>query len=516
MSPIGISPSSTPVTVFATTPQNPGGTPGGLGSTEPTVTRQSPQPTTGSKTRPRKFKYGDRSYTLEQMLRDPKKRSKLPIDLLSPTQRSAREQRLRVEREDADPLNNPMQQLAGHDLARAARRLAGLEIDPEVSAINREMGDVERQGAAQQDRAAAYYRELGDRQAATAQAQTQATQGLNERLAAITAGTQQQMTSASQEEAQRLAGDAAQRGAGLDGGSGEAVAREIAAQKAASLAAGQTFQATGATQSAAGDTLLRGTQAASQQSGGELQQELGNRLASALGDLRGKRTDVASKRGALETKYLTDLRQSSFENELTSRELGANIAAKAAEVEADAAAAKADSNKEREAFIAQFGVSPEKWRSMSPTERLSWKRKWEDDGKDAPEGKTTDHYGYSEEEWAGMSVQQRRNAKAQWENAGKDPDSPEKESERSNDLQSRIQDAADYFKRFRDNPKLRGYDRAQMIERARKMHADTYGSMKAGELNAAIDLAVHGRVRAPSRKYLRSVGIRVSNSGQLL
>lgn len=480
--------------------------------TEPTVVKQTPQPTTGSATTKSKYKYKGKRYTLEQMLRDPAKRSTLDASLLSPEQQAARKTRLQTERDDANPLYNPNAQLSGSALARAARQMAGLELDPQISAINRETQQAQTQGAELERRAGDYYRQVaGDQLQGSAMIQAIGDR-LQGRLGEIGAGTNAAMDATQQAEQQRQAQDAQVRGEGLDGGAGANVAAQIAQQRSAAQTQQQVATQQAAEQNAAAERLAAQSAINTGQRGGEETGQIRNRVGTALTELRGKRSDLEGQRGSLTTKYLTDMRQKSFENTLLGKEFGLKVAT----AEADAAAAAADSKTKedsaRQEFIAKYGVSPEKWRSMSPEERLQWKAKWDKAGKNAPKGSTTDHYGYDQSEWDAMTPEQRRAAKAKWDKAGKSS-KPDKESDKSNEIQAQILTGQDYFGRvLGDHPQ---WTREQMIAHARKTHPETYGALNIAVMNAAIDLAAHGRIRKGSRDQLETIGVSVDANGQL-
>jgi hypothetical protein len=116
--------------------------------------------------------------------------------------------------EDKNPLYNPASPLSGHSLIEGARTLSGLDVNPQLQAIDRASSSAQTQGQAVIDRAGGYYHDLAGK-AADAVAREQALAGeLGTNLKGI--GDQAQATTqqAGDEQAQRQAADAAVRGGG--------------------------------------------------------------------------------------------------------------------------------------------------------------------------------------------------------------------------------------------------------------------------------------------------------------
>lgn len=211
------------------------------------------------------------------------------------------------------PLLQPMQQLQGQTLEKAAHQITNLQYKPQLNAIDRASSTAAAQGAAQSDRLTGYYRQLA----------TEAQQGIA-RTAAIgqrattgvqTAGREEQqaLDSADQMVSGQEQTDAAVRGTGLQ--FGDRAREELAAAKAqAAQRTGtnevtttqysQNFQDIG--NAMAGATALRG---------GEAQTQLANVLANQQAGYRGQRQDLQSQKGNAYTKNLLDLRNTSFENQ---------------------------------------------------------------------------------------------------------------------------------------------------------------------------------------------------------
>lgn len=256
--------------------------------------------------------------------------------------------------------------------------------------------------------------------------------------------------------------------------------------------------------------------------------QTGNRVGNALADISGRRTDVESTRGGLEAKNVLGLRQSEFENAVVGQELDLKAAGVAVDAASAEAKAKGDADSKRQEFIAKYGVSPERWRGMSPKERLSWKRKWESDGKPPPAGKVTDNYGYTDEEYGRMSPAQRRKAKARWEKAGKSS-SGGKESEASNKAQANILGAESWVERYIAD---QNWDPSKMSDNEKKKYrgqANARGlktlTNKDGEvtrdafdpivLSVALDLAFDGRISRRNIGRLEALDIKVTSDGRL-
>lgn len=246
--------------------------------------------------------------------RDPNYRSKLPASALTPAQRRTRALNARIEAHNQDPLLDPAQQLSGSHLLGAARTLADLEIDPQVKALNRELGSATTQGTALAGHAGDYYGRL----AQADQTGIQRQQALAAMLSAGVKGVADRSANAlqgiGQAEVNQAIRDADVRGSL---GATDQVQAEAAHDRALNEAVMGQAQAS-AQEQGANWIGLAGTAAMARSArGGEVQGELLNRLANTQGDIRGKITDKESERGGLVTKNLLGLRQSGFENAAT-------------------------------------------------------------------------------------------------------------------------------------------------------------------------------------------------------
>jgi hypothetical protein len=209
-------------------------------------------------------------------------------------------------------LYNPTAMLTGPSLRSAAQQLTDLQIQPQLSAIDRASSLASRQGTALANRSASYYQQLaGEAQSGIArqQAITQRTVGN-----IATAGTEEQnrLNSADQMVSGDQANDSVVRGTGLQ--FGDRAKEELAAAKAAAA------QRTGTAETAANQyggnfadiqNAMAGTMALR---GGEQQNLLANQLANQQAQYRGQRQDIQSTRGNALTKNILDLRSTGFEN----------------------------------------------------------------------------------------------------------------------------------------------------------------------------------------------------------
>jgi hypothetical protein len=234
-------------------------------------------------------------------------------------------------------------QLAGRPLKQAVDTLVRSEFDPLRADLKRRTEQTTTQGGALIDRAGGYYQRL----AQEAQGHVALQQAIGKRLeeAQRTAGdrTQQTLAEAGQETDRRFAADESLRGAGLEGGGEAAAAREVQAQRTRAAESSQAAQ-----QSAAGGTanyehLADLSDRATAARGGEVTQQLINRLASQQAGLRAEGADLETKASGRAIERLLGLRQSGFENQVTMSGLGI----KQQDLEAQTA------DQERDARIAQ-------------------------------------------------------------------------------------------------------------------------------------------------------------------
>lgn len=220
---------------------------------------------------------------------------------------------------NANPLYNPLAQLGGYDLQQAANKIAGVQIDPAVNAINAQIKTAQGVGAEQGKRAEGYYTELAKEVQGGLDQQRAIADRLNQSLAGIASDTAEKTGQAGQAAGQALQGDQAIRGPVT---SSDALQREMAAALASQGKDAQTFRSTGAQSGAAGQSLGQTTLDASRLRGGEVQTDIMGRTRQTVNDLGQKRTDVEATRGGLVAKALADLRQNEFEKFATVKGLG--------------------------------------------------------------------------------------------------------------------------------------------------------------------------------------------------
>ncbi|HEX8743605.1 MAG TPA: hypothetical protein VF712_10770 [Thermoleophilaceae bacterium] len=253
----------------------------------------------------------------------------------TPKERKKREARIEQKRRTKyakNPLYNPGAQLSGLDLHRAVQGLVDQELGPQESALERQVQNTGRQGAALLDRNADYYKHLATEAAGEVARMQALSSGLRTSLAGVEAGA-----AAGINEAERQARERAAATSHTAPASSERLDRELAAQRARAAQTGAAFKSAGELQASGAEQFSSAIGQARQLRGGEVQRELTNRIASQRAELEGRLADVRAQRGPLATKNLLGLRQTGFENLATVKGLDL----KAADLEADQAQAKA-------------------------------------------------------------------------------------------------------------------------------------------------------------------------------
>ena len=231
---------------------------------------------------------------LQRALADPGLRSKLPANLLSPTQRAARE--TNAFQADIGDVTTP---ITGPHAVRAAQQILGSDYAQQGRDLDRQERSVNAESYAQQRWSQAYDQQaqgiLGAQGAAQGNANTAAKQAAVDARARMIAG----IGGAQQGVDQRATQDAAVRGQGLEGGAGRdtAAATDVAAERAAQqgAAAQQDTQMRGDAQSA----FLRGLASVGalrgQEAQGAIRTTASNRLGKVNEVREGLRTDRAGK-----------------------------------------------------------------------------------------------------------------------------------------------------------------------------------------------------------------------------
>lgn len=288
------------------------------------------------------------------------------------------------------PIYDPLQPLQGRNLKQAAGALTNLEIRPGLRALSRQIANINRQGEAVQDRTNDYFTGLGQFGQQAQQGQRTATDRLNAALAGIGADTQNQIAGfgATAQGAMRTQADR-----GLDGGSWDLLAREVAAQQANAATNSGISRELGATLGSNWEGLASAIAQTDALRGRERLGEIGNAFAQLAAEPTARKADLLASRGALMTRNLGALRDSEREYMLGVEALGLQRDQLRADVrnnranrrqelrlakiaaEAEAAAAQGEASKDALDFIANYGISQERFLAMSPAQRLRWLRR---------------------------------------------------------------------------------------------------------------------------------------------
>lgn len=413
--------------------------------------------------------------SLAQRLRDPGQRSKLPMSALPLAMQRERRQNQRVARENADPLLDPTQVLTGHNLAHAARQIAGTELDPQISALDRQSVNTRLQQQGLQDRVASYYRGLSEQEANRHQQMQNLAAMTSKAVAGVGAQTRQDFDTQQQAADTARTSDASSRGQGLQGGNQAAEELAAARQRAGAL---QGAAETAAAQQGANWTALSDTIGqALQLRGAETQGRLRTGEANALQEIEGKRADLEGQRGGLTAKTLQDLREKGFEDLATEKGLGL----KAADLQQRSTSEAAN----RRVKLAGIRTAAQT-QAANRTSRES-----------------TSAAGLAERHRHDVAIENK-------------PGKPKPESAQAialrrsvNNLGSEIQDVA-------HSVQLPG-DRVAARQRVAQVIADRAKRAKQQPpphdvLSAAIDLALDGHVSSRNRQILRQAGVRIPRS----
>jgi hypothetical protein len=283
-------------------------------------------------------------WTRAQMLRDPKKRAKIPTSQLPAKYRAARMRRLSAEKDAKNPLLNPTRQLAGRDLRVAVNDLVDLETRPKLDAADFEIKSAGLQSAA-----------LANRHGQIAGRVAGADTAAGARAAAISERVRQNMARISQEGANAVdaSGKAAQealgqQGTGLQGSAAERLAAERAALNARQTGVSTQYQSSNEALSGV-DEGYQAKMAATNQA--RLAEQAGAaqiRQSNNMAKLAAERASIEASRGPLRTETLLGLRQQGFTNMLSAETLGLNQA----KLEEDARQAALNAKVKREGIKA--------------------------------------------------------------------------------------------------------------------------------------------------------------------
>ncbi|HET6315202.1 MAG TPA: hypothetical protein VFG86_02005, partial [Chloroflexota bacterium] len=219
-------------------------------------------------------------------------------------------------------LLNPQQPLSGESLMNVAKASVGVSLDPQLSALDTQARSARIQQGAAVARTGGYYKDLAE-SAASDIARSQALSStLRGRLADIGSEGQAAIDRAQQAADVAQARDVGVRGPGLSGGGDERVRAELAAARAQAAQTSEAGRVTGENIGASWEGLLRASAAAQTMRGGEVRNQMMNRLSNELADIRTKKQTLQAQRGPMVLDQLGKLRQQAFENAATASALG--------------------------------------------------------------------------------------------------------------------------------------------------------------------------------------------------
>jgi hypothetical protein len=233
-------------------------------------------------------------------------------------------------------LYDPAKVLAGADLRNTVNSLADLQVNPVLSDLDRQAGDVQRQSDSVTANARAYYAQLAQRQQALADQAKTTEAASNAQVSGIGQAAQQAQAALAAANQQRMTQDQAVRG-DIATTTADQLAKTYADRAAGIGTRTEADQTAQAVKNAAGSQAAIGQAMAAGQQGGEAITGLTNQFARTLGDISGKKTDTLASRGGLVADLTQKLRQQGYDNLIT-RE-GLNI--KQSDLEATTAANQA-------------------------------------------------------------------------------------------------------------------------------------------------------------------------------
>lgn len=409
---------------------------------------------------------------------------------------------LRERAQDRNPLYDPTEQLAGSDLAGAARDLVNLEFAPQEAALRRELGNVTTQGTALAQRAADYSGQIAANDAGLVAQQAAIGNTLNTQLGANATNAQKAIQQMLDQTRTAAAEDARVRG--NVGGDLATAPAATEAQAAAGRVAvqGQASQDAAAASTAAYQQLADLAGRARAQAGVEVQQQLLNRLANAQGDVRARQADLGAQRGEATTKATLDLRQQAFENLIT--QAGLNI--KRDELRAQTAEGQAKLEEQRKARRART-------RSAAAERRL---RRELDRNAAARKSNEVNKLGYTNAEWLNMSSSERRKAiidfqrdttsataRAREDARGAGPSERKPMTQQARDKRSRIESMVSDTRTDRKLIRHVNERGPRLVQILVKRGADPL------EAQAAAELARYHYLRPDTIASLRRAGVRI-------
>lgn len=257
-----------------------------------------------------------KTYTQAQKLRDPAKRSKLPMSALTPKQRQQRKQNQRVAADNANPLYDPSAILGGHALYSAASHITDAVLKPKEAALAAQIGMTTTQGTALADRSRGYYQTIAAGEGAALAKQKALDDARKTALRNIGTTTQANIDKSREQEQSLISNrDPASQGSSR-------VLDELAASKASAATRQGAAEAESAAHATNQQDFLGNFYKTQGARGAEVGGEMLNRLANQIAPLNQQKADLASGRGDELAKNLLTLRQSGFENAATMEGLG--------------------------------------------------------------------------------------------------------------------------------------------------------------------------------------------------
>lgn len=232
---------------------------------------------------------------------------------------------------DRNPLYDPTQTLSGQQLKTAVNEVVAGQFRPVEKALARQATSATRQNSALASRVAGYSDTLDKRADVTTARQQAIAEQLNNALAAIGQQAQGTADTVQAEEGLRRDAEVALRAA--PAGSPDPVAEEIAAMRARAAAGTKATGTLGAVTGANYAGLSNANREALLLRGQEQQGQIANSLANDLAEIRAKQAELGQAKGAERTKQLLGLRQSGFENLITTQGLGLKTAELQADIE---------------------------------------------------------------------------------------------------------------------------------------------------------------------------------------
>lgn len=243
------------------------------------------------------------------------KYAKVPAKFLTPDQQKIRTARIRAYQNRT--LYNPLAQLSGNQLRSAVNQIVNAQINPQLSALDRQRTQAETQGSALSQRIGGYYNQSQQ----LAQQGVAAAANSRDQIAAMLASIGQQTQGAIGQAEQTAQGytaqDQALRGIGLDAGTSQRLAADFARQK---ISAAQQISAQQSLGAAQGQGALNAAQMAAQvlpSRAADAQLILASQVAKTTSDILGKKQEIEATRPGLFADTLTKLRQSEFEKAAT-------------------------------------------------------------------------------------------------------------------------------------------------------------------------------------------------------